>query len=516
MSRFSRRDFLKLAALLPAGAALTSTLARYFPELQGAAQTNAPNVIIFLFDAMSARNLSLYGYPRNTTPNFIRFASHANVYHSHYSAGNFTIPGTTSLLTGLYPWTHRAITEAGMLRRDLTGDNIFRAMAGNYQRLAFGQNIWANFILNQFQSDIEIRLAPQSYGAASAILGDRFKDMSGSYRALDNFLFKFDKFGADNNSASLLFATVQRILFLRQLAQAQNANSQQYPLGLPLTEDYPIYYKLPDVFNGVTSDVLHLQQPTFAYFHLYPPHEPYRPSRDFYTMFLDHYKPLAKPLHTLSSQITQNQLNNARRVYDEYIADLDWNFGNLLDALEKSGVFEKSIVVVTADHGQLLERGEEGHVTPMLYDPVVHIPLIVSMPGQTTRTDILDPTNSVDVLPTLAHLSGHAVPAWGEGALLPGLGGTYDTQRATFTVEAKLNPAFAPLKIATIAMRKGPYKLIHYLGYAKPYDDAYELYNLVDDLEEMNDLYSTQTEVAAALKAELLARLAESNSHFKA
>src|SRR5260370_40868318 len=121
MPRLTRRDFLKLSALLPAGLAVRPWISNLaVPGRIG--QANPPkNVFIILFDAMSARNLSLYGYPRDTTPNLIRFANRANVYHSHYSAGNFTIPGTTSLLSGLYPWTHRAINGSGLMARELVG-----------------------------------------------------------------------------------------------------------------------------------------------------------------------------------------------------------------------------------------------------------------------------------------------------------------------------------------------------------------------------------------------------------
>jgi len=135
MTKFSRRDFLKLSALIPAGAALSPLVSSYLPSTN-TAQDLPANVIIILFDAMTARNLSVYGYQRATTPNFIRFAQRAIVYHSHYSAGNFTVPGTTSLLTGLYPWTHRAINQAGLMRREFTGQNIFKAMNGKYKRLA--------------------------------------------------------------------------------------------------------------------------------------------------------------------------------------------------------------------------------------------------------------------------------------------------------------------------------------------------------------------------------------------
>jgi len=171
--------------------------------------------------------------------------------------------------------------------------------------------------------------------------------------------------------------------------------------------------------------------------------------------------------------------------------------------------------MVTGDHGQLFERGVHGHTTALMYDPVLHVPLLISTPGQGSRNDIYAPTNSVDVLPTLLHMANQAIPEWCEGTLLPGLGGEYDLNRGTFSIEAKLNSAFAPLKTATIAMRKGPYKLIHYMGYKGQYADAYEMYNLEEDLEEMHDLYTSEPSIAGQLRSELLGALNKSNSQFE-
>ena len=96
MSKISRRNFLKMV-----GGAVPTI---FFPQVASLAEkalmqsaASKPNVIILLFDGMSARNLSVYGYPRPTTPNLERFAEHANVYHSHNAGGNFTIPATASL-----------------------------------------------------------------------------------------------------------------------------------------------------------------------------------------------------------------------------------------------------------------------------------------------------------------------------------------------------------------------------------------------------------------------------------
>src|SRR4030095_4558045 len=112
MWNYHRRDFLKLLATLPAAYALRNWLPAEAP--QGVRSVGGkPNVIILLFDALSAYNVSLYGYPRRTTPNLERLPEGPNPYHAHYSTANFTVPGVSSLLTGLYPWTHRAVNLSG-------------------------------------------------------------------------------------------------------------------------------------------------------------------------------------------------------------------------------------------------------------------------------------------------------------------------------------------------------------------------------------------------------------------
>ncbi len=107
MTSLTRRETLKLMGALT-GSAL---LARFHPLVNSLPNedSQSPNIILLVIDTLSARHMSLYGYERQTTPNLERFASRASVYHSHYSGGNFTTPGTATILTGLYPWRHRAI-----------------------------------------------------------------------------------------------------------------------------------------------------------------------------------------------------------------------------------------------------------------------------------------------------------------------------------------------------------------------------------------------------------------------
>jgi arylsulfatase A-like enzyme len=506
MSKLNRRDFLKLAGAVPASLALSSLLANVKLDVNAGSQDTPPNVVILLFDAMTAHNLSVYGYPRETMPNLERFAERATVFHEHHSSGNFTIPGVASLLTGTYPWTHRAINHAGKVTRGVVDHNIFKAIQNGYHVSAFPQNVWANFIVTQFRNDIDTLLPSNSYGKMDYMLGDLFKnDSDMAYRALDDFLFKMDDL-----PPSMVFGPIERTFFYRDSARL---STEGYPKGIPQNVNYPLYFKLDELLQGVANFVKELKPPFFTYQHLFPPHSPYRPTYEFNKRFNGNDGlPIEKPEHRFSQHSPFLKVKGACVAYDRYLATLDAELGNCLDTLEKAGIMDNSYVIITADHGEMFERGEIAHDTIMLFDPVVHVPLLVSAPGQQARKDVYSFTNAVDLLPTIAHLTGNPIPDWAEGKLLPELGGTEDPERSTFSVEAKLNSAFTPLKKVSVAMYKGHSKLIYYTGYEPK--DSFEMYDLYEDPEELNDLYPQQPFGVKALQDELLESLQTANKPF--
>jgi arylsulfatase A-like enzyme len=254
-----------------------------------------------------------------------------------------------------------------------------------------------------------------------------------------------------------------------------------------------------------------VSQPFLMYLHFFPPHESYRPRREFVGVFDDGWEAVAKERHPLSHGFSDEFLNRRRVEYDEYVAYVDAEFGRLYDSISETGLLDSTYVVFTSDHGQLFERGVHGHDTSLLYEPVIHIPLLVSRPGQQRREDVYTPTSCVDVLPTLLHLVGRQIPDWCEGKVLPELGGeTVNGERSVFSVEAKSNPIWSPLVKSTVALIKDRYKLIHYSGHPRC-RNQYELYDLVNDPEELKDLYGLEKTVAGDMQDELEGKLEEAN-----
>ena len=482
--RLSRRDVLRLAGGLSGAAAVSRFLGGAQRSAAGAARHN---VIILVFDALSAANMSVFGYPRQTTPNFESFAERAVVFHSHRANGNFTTPGVASLLTGMIPWTHRALNSAGLIERNLAERSIFHVLGAGYRRLAYTQNYWADYLLNQFSADLDDHVPLSAFGEVDDVIVDeRFTgDALVAYRAYESLFFQ----GSFQNPNSLLFGFWLNWYYQRRV---RRSTPPEYPLGLPTSNHLHHVYTVESSIDGVLAQIARLEAgeaPYLAYFHVWPPHSPYRPRVDFLNRFADdEFRPVNKRQHPLSSDSSQQKLDDYRRQYDAFLAHVDSEFGRALETLKQAGVLDRAFLFVTSDHGEMFERGTFGHFTPLMYEPVVRVPLLVSVPGSDRRVDIRTPTSSVDLLPTLAKLALRPYPEWAEGQPLPGLGGVEDDTRLLFTVEAKRNASRQPLRTATFAVVQGTQKLIHYVGYEGKFEDHSELYDLENDPEEMNDL----------------------------
>jgi arylsulfatase A-like enzyme len=498
---FSRRDFLKLVSLLPVTYSMQPLM--HLTRAPGDAQT--PNVIVIVFDAWSANHLSFYGYPRRTMPNLERFMEKATVYHNHYAAGTFTVPATASLLTGLYPWTHRALSLSGGIIKSQLEHQVFAALSKTHSTLAYTQNKYADILLFQASKYLDTHFKADAFhlGYRSFYNLPIFKkDSQVAFASLDDNVF----LDGSNQDSSLFINPIYRLLQMDHEQTNTLRYAGAYPIGLP---NDTAQFLLSDVVDGALEILQGLREPSFAYLHFYPPHEGYAPEQNFYKTFSGGWQPSEKPLHRLSwmkeSYSTLNQLNQA---YDEYIASWDEEVNRLFEYLSISGLVDRSYVVITADHGELNERGEEGHFTPLIFDPLIHIPLIISQPGQQQRMDIHSATSSVDVLPTLAHLTGNGIPEWAEGELLPAFGGVADPQRSIYSMDAKTNSAFEPFTNISISLTRAGQRLTYYC-YGS--DRQFEFYDLEHDPDELKDLYPSQPDVARSMQDELLNKLDEVN-----
>ena len=513
----NRREFLKLAAAMPAASLLSQLggiMDGYPQSMRVPAQTAGapkPNVIVLIYDAFSALHLSLEGYPRRTTPNIDRFASRATVYHNHHSAGNFTTPSTASFFTGVYPWTHRAFSLGGLVRPADLPNNLFSELEGIYHRLGFTQNIYADQLLYQFEQHLDSHPKLDSFSAAGYTFYNKLfpQDAILGLKSFDEFLFI-----REQAHGSLFLGLLNDLVSLLSAGMARQKLKDQHPVELPRLANTDVYYLVDEVTQGVRQMLHEQPEPFCAYLHLMPPHAPYLPSAQFKGMFDDGWAPTPQKKHRLGADLAPERLNAQRQLYDEFIANLDHDFGLLLDDWEQSGILENSIIILTSDHGEMFQKGVSGHSTPLVFEPGVRVPLIISAPGQRQRQDVYSLTSTVDLLPSILHIAGKPAPAWCEGQPLPHLGGEERSDGSIFIVEAKKNNAYQPLTKATVALLQGPYKLVHYRGY-KGFSGKYELYNLEDDPDELQDVFDGHPQ-ARRLQEELDERLKKADQPYAA
>ncbi len=499
--KITRREFLKLTSILPAAYYLPRILLTP-PRTQPDA--NMPNILIILFDALTALNISFLGYGRETMPYLTQLADKATVYHNHYASGNFTTPGTASLLTGTYPWTNRGIFPGKPMAKEFLTKNIFHLL-DQYYRLTYSHNPYVNSFQIQFEEDI-----------------DFYKPRHDLLTYSDRFIN--DVFKNDEDVANLGWSQGIKLktgyaysLFLSHIYQQFKPGtfgdlSQTFPRGLPFLNKNN-YYRLEDAINWTHSELTITPQPFLGYFHYLPPHYPYLTRKEFIDVFKgDQFAP-TKKIHPITNN--DKLYRGDRRWYDEFILYADAEFKRFYDLMEESGLLENTWIILTSDHGEIFERGAHGHGTEMLYEPLVRIPLLIFEAGQQTRRDIHTATSAVDILPTLLHITGKEIPEWCEGEVLPPYRPA-NQNRSIFAQDAVETGEFDPITEGTTMIVKNQYKLIWYFGYeileGKP---LYELFDLENDPEEMNNIYFQESTIARELLEELETKTQEANQPYQ-
>jgi arylsulfatase A-like enzyme len=506
---FSRRDFLKLLGALPLSAIEPRFEKIVSPIQQGG---KSQNVIVVVFDTFSAYDISLYGYQRETTPNLARMAKGAIVYHNHHAGGNFTTPGTSSLLTGTLPWTHRAFAHNAGVADEFFNKNVFSAFQNSY-RLTYTHNPWVTTILKQFRKHIDeyvkrnLLFLKNDYIIPTLFEEDEDIAIVSWQRIMQR---------KDDGYAYSLFLSLLYENYDKQRDAKFDKLKRLYPRGIPaLSADS--YFLLETAIDWFCGKVNSLPQPFLSYLHFLPPHDPYSPYRDFVGRFKDdNLVPEPRPADPLQFFINDKfaKALSHRMKYDEYILYVDREFGRLFDYLTKSGMLDNTWLVLTSDHGEMFDRGVVGHQTPLLYEPLIHIPLMIFEPGRKTRLDVHSLTSAVDLLPTLLHVTGQPPADWAEGTVLPPYSSP-DNNRSAFALEARTNKKYAPITVATTALIKGQYKLIYFFGYDELADrERIELYDIKADPEEINELSGSKRETTNEMLNELKEKLAEKNKPY--
>ncbi len=446
-----------------------------------------PNIILVTFDSLTARDMSVYGYHRPTTPFITEWAKRATIFKTMQADSNFTSPTTATLMTGKRSWTHQTYQIEGS-KPARHNENFPRLLKNNgYFNMAFVMNPYASLEKLAVSSSFEIGEPPIAFYTASNRL----------YEVIRVVLYRYfgDKIRLHD------WIVKEDFIFFRVV----HAISRDFSV----TEVPP-----ENAFNSFLGVIdKNPPKPFFAWIHLMPPHRPYLPPEPYMGMFdpssqLSTFKSQRRaPFYDFEPE-EQPIVDMLRARYDEFIRFCDKQFEEFITELAKRGVLENSVIILSADHGESFEHNYVEHSGHPLYEQLTHIPLIIKEPKQSGGRVINDLTGQVDMAPTILDLAGIPAPSWMEGrSLVPLLRGETLPPVPLFSMNFQRNPSRSHvITRGTIAVWEGNYKLIHYLE-----EDRSMLFNLKHDPDELDNLFNKETETGQRLLSLLKDNLKRAN-----
>ncbi len=326
------------------------------------------NVLLVVLDTVRKDHLSAYGYDRPTTPALEAFAEEARVYEHAVAPAPWTLPVHASLFTGLYPSEHNATQENPYLEGATTLAESLGA--AGYDSSCYSSNAW---------------ITPYTH------LTDGFDDQDNFFKVMPGDLLSgpLARVWKTMNDNDRLRAVADRLVEL--------GNTVHERLAAGGGEDS----KTPRVIDQTTDFIDDSGEPFFSFINLMDAHLPYHPPEEYVEQFAPGVDSTevcqnSKAYNCGARDIDEEEWEDIRGLYDAEIRHMDDQLDRLFDWLKAEGLWEETMVVVCADHGELhSEHDLYGHEFN-IYDPLVNVPLMVKHPDiepghdEQTQVELLD------------------------------------------------------------------------------------------------------------------------------
>jgi arylsulfatase A-like enzyme len=396
-------------------------LVRVHRTARGLATPDSPNVLVVLVDTLRADALGCYGATPSPTPALDALAREGTLFEDVVAPSPWTLPSVTSVFTGRYPREHGVVTGDDPVAGEL-GSACLAATVPTLASLAqragvttFG--LTANPLVG---SDTGLSVGFEYFECPPA--KDPARGWFSGHEVNARFARWADRIGDRRFFAYLHYMEVHS------------------PYTKPNAVPHPPEVH-PDVRTGEASR-------------------------------------FSRRLLRGERGPTPVELAHLRRLYVHAVAGWDRMLDDLLRRLDDLGLRERTLVVVTADHGEeFLEHGHLAH-GKQLFEESIRVPLVLAGPG-VPRGRRRDPAQLVDLLPTLGRVLGAPLPAGLPGVDL--LSTTDAPSRAAFA-EARRGILFGENESALAMVREPPWKLLW-----APTLERAALFHLHDDPAERTD-----------------------------
>ncbi|MBM3987779.1 MAG: hypothetical protein FJ294_07470 [Planctomycetes bacterium] len=424
---------------------------RRVPEVSSAGQTD---VLLVSIDTLRADALGCYGNARARTPTIDALAAEGVLFEDATAQANTTVPSHVTMLSGLYPIEHGAVSNGrGISTRARTLGDL---LARTHHTGAFVSGF---------------TLVDESCGLAPRF--DWYDDQLLAWRWLPRSVERLHLVGA-------LIRFVERRGF--DIRRADRPAEETVDAALE--------------WLGSRGD-----EPLFTFVHLYDPHAPYAPPPEFARL---HDPSYGGPHNwyeldaAARERLVQDpaQVERMRSLYAGEVSYADAQLARLLEGLRAAGRLERTLVILASDHGEGL--GSHGywfdHGT-FLFDEELHVPLVLRLPkaAQAGRR-VKEQVRLLDVAPTVLDVLGlqPATPLSG-ASLLPLAQGLPDDRRRPSFALADIAGSLSGFQLRgqRQSLRTARSKLVwtssHWLD-AERIPEREEFYTLDTDPGELTDL----------------------------
>jgi arylsulfatase A-like enzyme len=287
-----------------------------------------PSIILISIDTLRKDHLPVYGYGGVSTPNLNRLAKDSMVFDNCFSTSPWTLPSMASMLTGNYPTVHNC---------------------------GLSKKVRINSSLDTIQSILKKQKYTNLAFIGNPILAERL----GYSEDFDYFFIYHQRY---------------REFFPPKVCDTYDNFLKLFGWFVPLDRrdttgwvEKEVLYNLPQV----------KERPIFMWIHYLDPHSPYTPPERF----------LPGTSGWIEEDLKEKELDfnegliNMIRHYDWEIDYVDYSIGNIFSQLKEMDIFNDSLIIITADHGEeFIEHGCLGHGQSQ-YQDQTRIPLIIKPPA---------------------------------------------------------------------------------------------------------------------------------------
>lgn len=318
-----------------------------------------PNIIIIDIDRMAESHMSCYGYRRNTTPNMCRFGEENIMVENAISHSGWTGSSLASLFTGQYVGTHDVeVFNDTLGNESRTMAEVFKD--NGYNTIAFPS----------------IPVPHQKFMIREYNLDQGFERyIIGNYALPDHRIGVENYIDTNNDEPFFLFI--------------QSYRPHDY---LPFNKTFRDTRFQKENYSGVLNDV--------------PPRAKRQMATDI--ILRDGQYQIMVP-RGKNVNLTERDIEHLNATYDDLLYDTDQAFGYLLQSLKEKEVYSESIIILTANHGEVMDTmsfsGNERFGHGVVYEDQVNVPFMMHVPEQERSLRIERQVEFVDIFPTLLELT---------------------------------------------------------------------------------------------------------------